>query len=88
MAAQNPAQDPAQNPHKTHKTPAHTHTPLGKGVLCAGVLSVVRADVPSDLVQLRDAVRNTFGGGLTWLVVKHNGQWIGGKHRGGGVFRG
>lgn len=45
--------------------------------------------IPPDLAALRNLVKSRLNGGLTWLVVNHPEHgWIGGKHVGGGVFRG
>lgn len=46
-------------------------------------------NVDPALAELRDALKSTFGGGLTYLMVKTpDGLWAGGKHIGGGVFSG
>lgn len=83
----------------------HTlHTPKGECANCAANLPTVHsdalcidcatvqisaADLPAELITLRSLIRSTFGGGLTYLMVKTpDGLWAGGKHQGGGRFYG
>ena len=60
-------------------THAPTHRPVEMSI----------KDIDIDLAILRVALGHRFGGGITWLVAQHPDLgWIGGKHVGGGVFRG
>jgi len=87
MSAHNACTERAHNAARTPTTPAHSTNPRYTGVVVSTGVELCAADLPADLGALRQAIRSTFGGGLTYLLVKTpDGLWAGGKHQGGGCF--